>query len=296
MSEERSREKVLPLWDHISDLSKRVKIWIYSLVIATLFYLAVPSDLSFLQNPFQVYHPIITAILAGIRTRLLPPQYILIGGTVTTPLELIVVGSAVFGFATSVPVLAYEIYKFVDPAIKASEKQSVYPFVTAFSILFLVGAAFAFFVLLPFIFLFSLPFFQAVGISTFIYADQFYNLVFFVIVLSGFSFTIPVFFVLLVKLRILGTKMLTKNRKYVWASILVLTAIASPDGGPLADVALFVPIIILLEGAIWYAKRYEKERVDDEIGSMHVETTCNFCGGDMDSGGVFCKRCGKARL
>ena len=90
--------------------------------------------------------------------------------------------------------------------------------------------------------------------------------------------------------------MLTKNRKYVWASILVLTAIASPDGGPLADVALFVPIIILLEGAIWYAKRYEKERVDDEIGSKHVETTCNFCGGDMDSGGVFCKRCGKARL
>ena len=296
MSEERSREKVLPLWDHISELSKRVKIWIYSFVIATLFYLAVPSDLSFLQNPFQIYHPIITAILAGIRTRLLPPQYILIGGTVTTPLELIVVGSAVFGFATSVPVLAYEIYKFVDPAIKASEKQSVYPFVAAFSILFLVGASFAFFVLLPFIFLFSLPFFQAVGISTFIFADQFYNLVFFVIVLSGFAFTIPVFFVLLVKLHILGTKMLTKNRKYVWASILVLTAIASPDGGPLADVALFVPIIILLEGAIWYAKRYEKERVDDEIGSMHVETTCNFCGGDMDSGGVFCKRCGKARL
>ncbi len=139
MPEKQSREKVLPLWDHISELSRRVKIWIYSFVIATLFYLAVPSDLSFLQNPFQVYHPIITAILAAIRTRLLPSQYILIGGTVTTPLELIVVGSAVFGFATSIPVLAYEIYKFVDPAIKANEKQSVYPFVTAFSILFLVG-------------------------------------------------------------------------------------------------------------------------------------------------------------
>jgi sec-independent protein translocase protein TatC len=273
-----------------------VKIWIYSFVIATLFYLAVPSDLSFLQNPFQIYHPIITAILAGIRTRLLPSQYILIGGTVTTPLELIVVGSAVFGFATSIPVLAYEMYKFVDPAIKASEKQSVYPFVAAFSILFLVGASFAFFVLLPFIFYFSLPFFQAVGISTFIFADQFYNLVFFVIVLSGFAFTIPVFFVLLVKLHVLGTKMLTKNRKYVWAATLVLTAIASPDGGPLADVALFVPIIILLEGAIWYAKRYEKGRVDDELKTAPIETTCSFCEGDMDPGGVFCGRCGKARL
>jgi sec-independent protein translocase protein TatC len=296
MSEERSSERVLPLWDHVSELSKRVKIWLYSLVIATLFYLAAPSDLSFLQNPFQVYHPVITAILGAIRTRLLPSQYILIGGTVTTPLELIVVGSAVFGFATSVPVLAYEMYKFVDPAIKPSEKQSVYPFVTAFSILFLVGASFAFFVLLPFIFYFSLPFFQAVGISTFIYADQFYNLVFFVIVLTGFAFTIPVFFVLLVKLHILGTKMLTKNRKYVWAAILVMTAIASPDGGPLADVALFVPIIILLEGAIWYAKRYEKGRVDDEVTTAPLETTCNFCGGEIDPAGVFCRRCGKSRL
>jgi sec-independent protein translocase protein TatC len=296
LSEERSSEKVLPLWDHVSELSKRVKIWLYSLVIATLFYLAAPSDLSFLQNPFQVYHPVITTVLGAIRTRLLPSQYILIGGTVTTPLELIVVGSTVFGFATSVPVLAYEMYKFVDPAIKPSEKQSVYPFVTAFSILFLVGASFAFFVLLPFIFYFSLPFFQAVGISTFIYADQFYNLVFFVIVLTGFAFTIPVFFVLLVKLHILGTKMLTKNRKYVWAAILVMTAIASPDGGPLADVALFVPIIILLEGAIWYAKRYEKGRSDDEVTAVPLENTCSFCGGEMDLGDVFCNRCGKARI
>jgi sec-independent protein translocase protein TatC len=296
LSEERSREKVLPLWDHISELSRRIKVWIYSFVIATLFYLAVPSDLSFLQNPFQIYHPVIVTILGAIRTRLLPPQYILIGGTVTTPLELIVVGSAVFGFATSIPVLAYEIYKFVDPAIKANEKQSVYPFVAAFSILFLVGASFAFFVLLPFIFYFSLPFFQAVGISTFIYADQFYNLVFFVIVLAGFAFTIPVFFVLLVKLHFLGTKMLTKNRKYVWAAVLVLTAVASPDGGPLADAALFVPIIILLEGAIWYAKRYEKGRVEDKVATIPSGTACSYCGGDMDSSGVFCGRCGKARV
>jgi len=296
MPEEQSREKVLPLWDHISELSRRIKIWIYSFVVATLFYLVVPSDLSFLQNPFQVYRPIITAVLGAIRTRLLPSQYVLIGGTVTTPLELIVVGSAVLGFATTIPVLAYEIYKFVDPAIKASEKQSVYPFVAAFSILFLVGASFAFFVLLPFIFYFSIPFFQAVGISTFIFADQFYNLVFFVIVLSGLAFTIPVFFVLLVKLHVLGTKMLTKNRKYVWASVLVLTAVASPDGGPLADVALFVPIIILLEGAIWYAKRYEKGRIETEVTTVPLQATCNFCGGDMDAGGVFCGRCGKARI
>jgi len=296
LSDETSPEKVLPLWDHISELSARVRVWLYAFVGATLLYLVVPGDLSFLQNPFQVYHPIIATILLGIRTSLLPSQYTLIGGTVTTPLEILAVAAAVFGFATSVPVLAYEIYKFVDPAIRPSEKQSIFPFVAAFSVLFLTGALFAFFVLLPFIFYFSIPFFQSIGISPFIDADRFYYLIFFVVTLSGFAFTIPLFFVLLVKLHVLGTKMLTKNRKYVWAITLILTAIASPDGGPLADIALFVPIIILLEGAIWFARRYETEGTSKEGTSLVSQTTCNFCGGEMDAGGVFCGRCGKARL
>ena len=296
MSETSEGEEVLPLWDHISELSRRIKVWIYAFVISTLFFLIFPADpVSFFQNPFQTYRPLITEVIRGIRERLLPPQYTLIGGTVTSPLEIIVVGAAVFGFATSVPILAYEIYKFVDPAIKPTERQSLYPFVAAFSILFISGALFAFFVLLPFVFLFSLPFFNAVGFSTFIYADDFFNLIFFVLVASGFAFTIPAIFVLLVKLHVMSTSALRKNRKYVWAITLIATALASPDGGPLADIALFVPMIILIEGAMWFAKRYEK---DDVIGvsSKMGETKCSYCGGQIDPGGIFCGLCGKARV
>ncbi|OLB71159.1 hypothetical protein AUI06_04800 [archaeon 13_2_20CM_2_52_21] len=295
MLDEDDSEKALPLWDHISELSRRIKVWIYAFLAATLFFLVFPADPSFFRNPFQLYPPLITVVLKGIRERLLPSQYTLIGGTVTAPLEIIVVGAAVFGFATSVPVLAYEIYKFVDPAIKPTERQSLYPFVAAFSVLFVAGALFAFFVLLPFVFLFSLPFFNAVGFSTFIYADDFFNLIFFVLVASGFAFTIPAIFVLLVKLHVIGTSALRKNRKYVWAATLVATAVASPDGGPLADIALFVPMIILIEGAMWFAKRYEKNNVAG-VRSTTGETKCSYCGGQMDPGGVFCGLCGKARI
>jgi sec-independent protein translocase protein TatC len=295
LSEPVHEDKPIPLWDHITELSARIKIWIYSFFISTIILLVFPADLSFLQNPFQPYHPLITAILFAIRTRLLPSQYTLIGGTVTTPLELLVVGSAVFGFAISVPVLAYEMYKFIDPALKPNERQSVYGFVTAFSLLFLAGSLFAFFVLLPFIFLFSIPFFQAVGIATFIYADQFYNLVFFVILVAGLAFTIPVFFVLLVKLHVFRTQNLTKNRKYVWAFTLILTAIASPDGGPLADIALFIPLIILIEGAIWYARRYEKDIVISETAQTS-SSQCSYCGATISPGLVFCEQCGKSRI
>ncbi len=296
MAEDSEKEAILPLWDHIAELSKRIKIWLYSLVIATFFFLAFPADpVSVFRNPLQLYRPLIAAILLAIRTYLLPPQYTLIGGTVTTPLEVILVGAVVFGFAASVPVLAYEIYKFVDPAIKPGERGSIYPFVGAFSVLFLAGAFFGFFVLLPFVFYFSLFFFSIVGIATFIYANDFYNLIFFVMAASGLAFTIPVFLVLLVKLHVMSTKPLVKNRKYVWAATLILTAIASPDGGPLADVALFVPMIILIEGAIRYARRYEKE-TPLGMTAPSIPSVCAYCGGPLETNRAFCRLCGKAAL
>ena len=296
MSDEAEGDKILPLWDHINELSRRIRIWIYAFVASTLFFLVFPADpASVLRNPLQIYRPLITAVILGIRERLLPSDYFLIGGTVTAPLEIIVVGAAVFGFATSVPVLAYEIYKFIDPAIKPSERQSLYPFVAAFSVLFVGGALFAFFVLLPFVFIFSLSFYGFVGFSPYVYADDFYNLIFFILVATGLAFTVPVIFVLLVKLHVIGTSALRKNRKYVWAVTLIGTALASPDGGPLADVALFIPMIILIEGAMWYARRYEKENVV-AAHSITDETKCSYCGGQIDPGGVFCGLCGKARI
>ena len=296
---EEGHDKPRPLWDHIDELSKRLKTWLYVFSAATIFFLAFPTDFS-LRNPLTsgyAYNSVISLILVDIRKYLLPPQYKLIGGTVTTPLELILVGAVIFGFTTSVPVLAYEIYKFVDPAIKPGEKQSVRPFVLSFSLLFVVGALFAFFVLLPIIFFFSIPFFQATDIPPLIFADQFYYLVFFTLIVSGLAFTLPVFFVLLVKLHVLGTATLTKNRKYVWAVTLVLTAIASPDGGPLADIALFVPIIGLLEGAIRIARRYEsKEPVVELLREpQSLLQKCVYCGGNLDPGGVFCGLCGRSR-
>lgn len=298
MSDGADREKLVPLWDHISELSSRLKVWITAFFVSTLLFLVLPGDFSFLSNPFQIYHPLITVILLWIRNRLLPSQYTLIGGTVTTPLEIIVVAAAVFGFIVSLPVLVYEIYKFIDPAMRPGERQSIYPFVTTFTVLFVTGALFAFFVLIPFVFYFSIFFFNSVGVSTFLYADDFYNLIFFIIVATGTAFTLPAIFVLLVRLGFMRTDALRKNRKYVWAFTLIATALASPDGGPLADIALFIPMIILIEGAIWYAKRYEKDNVSlsKPVAVSSMPLICSYCGGTIDPGGFFCGLCGKSRL
>lgn len=296
MDEAEVTEKRLPLWDHIAELAKLLKIWIYTFVIATIVFMVLPADLTFLQNPLGNYRPLVSLVLVGIKDRLLPSTVQLIAGDFTAPIELYVITAVVLGFAVSIPVLAYEVYAFVNPALLPQERESVYPFVTAFSLLFVAGSLFAFFVLLPFVVYGTLIFLAYTGASPFVNINDFYSLVFFTIIITGFSFTLPVFLVLLVKFRVLDTSVLTKRRRYLWVSIYILTAIITPDGGPLADVALFVPIIILLEGSVLVAKRYEKKPPQKQPARESSVLRCSFCGGPIDSSGVFCGRCGKSRF
>lgn len=258
--------------------------------------MVVPADLSFLQDPLAFYKPLVATILLAIRSWSLPSDFQLIALGFSDPIELYVVASVVFGFMASVPVLAYEIYKFVDPALTPSERTAVYPFVISFTLLFVAGAIFGFVVLLPFVIFGTILFFRLFQLPLLVGVGDFYNLVFITVLMTGFSFTLPVFLVLLVKFGIMGTTTLTRNRKYLWVSVFILTAIITPDGGPIADLALFVPIIILLEGSLIVARRYEKKRPARTEEIELVIPQCKFCGGPIDPGGVFCGRCGKSRL
>src|SRR3989442_6147459 len=212
-----------------------------------MLFMFLPADASFLRNPFSFYKPLVSVIILYIKAQLLPSNVQLIAGSFTAPIELYVIASVVFGFIVSIPVLAYEVYRFIDPALKPSERRSVYPFVSAFTLLFIAGAIFAFLILLPFIVIGTLIFLPVVGAAPFVNIEDFYTLVFFTLLTTGFAFTLPVFVVLLVKFQIIGTSGITKRRVWVWVGTYILTAVISPDGGPIADVALFIPIIILLE-------------------------------------------------
>ena len=88
-------------------------------------------------------------ILRKIREQTLPETVRLIGLEFAIPIELYVLASFILGLAITVPVFAYEVYRFVDPALYPNERRDVYPFVASVSILFLVGAVFSYVVLTP---------------------------------------------------------------------------------------------------------------------------------------------------
>ena len=290
---ESSERKFLPIWEHVGELANRFRVWITSFIIATLVFLLLPADTSFLSNPLGLYKPFVAIVLQAIKNRILPYNVQLIAGTFTAPILLYFVASAVFGFIVTLPLLAYEIYKFVDPALTGGEKGSAYPFVAGFTLLFVGGALFGFFILTPLVVWGSLFFFGFTGASPIIRVDDFYNLVFFTTVASAFAFTLPVFMVLLAKFQILDIRIFTKNRKYLWIVVYIVASLVTPDSNPVADIILFVPVIALVEGALFVSKRYKVKEPPMEESSI-MAPRCGYCNGQLDPGGVFCGLCGKS--
>jgi Sec-independent protein secretion pathway component TatC len=152
--------------------------------------------------------------------------------------------------------------------------------------------------LAPFMLWDMIPFFRLTSAVPIIYVMDFYNLVFITTLTSGFSFTLPVFFVLLVRFGIIKTSYVTTRRRYIYAALYIITAVITPDGGPIADFALFVPMVILLELAVFFGKRYERKgRVEYRPSldkSAYVK--CKFCGSLLSEPLGFCPTCSKAQI
>jgi sec-independent protein translocase protein TatC len=285
----------MPFWDHVVELAKRVKVVLYVLVVSTVLFMVLPADFSHLGNPLAFYDPLVALVLRQIRAQVLPPDVMLIGYELTAPMELYLIASFVFGFAVTIPVLAYEIHRFIDPALLPHERQAVYPFVASFSILFLLGAAFGYVVLMPITLWALFKFFTVVGAEQIISIMDFYNMVFVSTIFSGLTFTWPVFFVLLVKFGIVNTSVLSKNRKYMYGVMLIVIMFITTDGGPLVDAMLLLPMALLTETAIFFGRRYEKSRpITDKPTKSGPR--CRFCAAEIEPGKAFCDACGRAQL
>jgi len=295
-------EKVGTIWEHLSELRNRLRYVLYSILATTTFFMVCPANASFLQNPSALttlYDPIIALVLQSIVRDALPKGVTLIAGSITAPLEIYFIGSLIMGLAASTPVIAYEFYMYVDPALYPEERRAAFPFIASFTVLFVIGALFGYKVLVPFMLWAMLPFFGIANATAVIYVTDFYQLVFMMTTATGFIFTLPVFFVLLVRFGIIKTSFVTKRRRYIYAAMYILATVLTPDGGVLGDIALFAPMIILLELAVFFGKRYEKSRPTTPAPVMEkpTYTKCRFCGNLLRSAELgFCPSCGKSQI
>jgi sec-independent protein translocase protein TatC len=287
-------------WSHVEELKQRLKVVIISLLVTTIFFMLFPSNPSemFTANFWLsgLYKPAVSLVLNWIRNYVAPQGMQIISLEVGAPFEIYFAASFLLGMIASSPVIAYEIYKFVDPALYPSERKAVYPFIAGFTLLFLAGALFGLLLLAPFIVYTVIVFSQVVGSTPVLSVSDFYSMVLTTIGLTGVTFTIPIIFLILVKFGVVKTSIVSKNRVYFYFAVFVITAIITPDGGPLADLALFLPMVALWEAALLIAKRYEKQPQSEGVTEKPTETDiCKYCGQTLELSEAFCPRCGRSQ-
>ncbi|MDA4117877.1 MAG: twin-arginine translocase subunit TatC [Thaumarchaeota archaeon] len=276
--------------EHLDELKHRMKVALISFAILLGVFLLAPAEPRNALNFTGTYVPFVAFFLARVKLDLLPAGWTLIANHLNEPLEVYIIASVMLAAIFNAPIFAYETIKFVSPALTEKEKGVLYPFVTSSSVLFTVGILFGYFFLAKFLFIALGPFFITAQATPFIDVSDFYFVVFLVIGMSGIAFTTPVYVFILVRFRIISPQTFRKNRVIIWVVTYIATALITPDGGPLLDLILFVPIILLLELAVWLAAR--SLRNIDQAAAPTADA-CRYCGAKLN-GKFFCPNCGKA--
>lgn len=290
----------LPFSEHIDELRRRLRVVAFSFLLLFIVLVLFPvNPLSSIQNPGQYLNltflngTVTAAFLHRVVGDLLPQGWHIISGTgIGEPMEIYIMASLLLAVALDIPVIAYESYRFIGPALTENEKGLVYPFVSSASVLFVVGILFGYFVIAKYLLIFLGPFYLATGTTPLVDAASFYYVVFLIIGATGVSFMSPVFVYTLIRLRVIEADFFSKNRVIIWFLIWVITGLfLTPDGGPLLDLVIFVPIVAMVEVAVALGRRSARGRPPKvRKGGM----ACPSCGKALPRPMLFCEHCGKS--
>ncbi len=155
------------------------------------------------------------------------------------------------GFTLSLPWILFQIMKFVIPGLTRTEKKWLFLSIPFATLLFILGIAFAFFIMLPS----ALPILtQFLGITTTIrvksYIDFIINLMFWI----GISFELPLIVFILARLGIVNAKSLLNGWRYALIAMAILAALITPTVDPINMAIFMLPLFLLYLLSILLAK------------------------------------------
>ncbi|MDN3646058.1 twin-arginine translocase subunit TatC [Pontixanthobacter aestiaquae] len=183
------------------------------------------------------------------------------------------------GFCVSFPFIANQLWAFVAPGLYANEKKAFLPFLLATPLLFISGAALAYYVVMPTAFTWFLGFEGAVGgleIEALPTANEYLGLVMQFILAFGICFLLPVLLLLLHRAGIVSREQLAGARRYIIVGVIALAAIVTPPD-PGSQLILAVPLLLLFEGSLLIMRITERKNKSKE--------TADESGGDQDGAG-----------
>jgi sec-independent protein translocase protein TatC len=163
------------------------------------------------------------------------------------------------GIVASIPNIFYQLWKFIAPALKRNERKYILRIVIFSTFCFLVGIAFAYFVMLPMAMKFAAQF-GTEEIKNEFAIDEYMSIIISVMLSAGVVFELPMVSFFLSKLGILSPKLMSKYRRHAIVIIMVLAAILTPGTDPVSQVILAVPLVLLYEISIFISRISYKKR------------------------------------
>jgi len=176
-------------------------------------------------------------------------------------------------FVAALPYVLYQVWAFVAPGLYEHEKKLVLPLVVTSFLLFLLGMAFAYFLVFPAIFKFMAAF-APEGVAWMTDIEKYFSFVLGMFVVFGVTFEEPVVIVLLVRMGIVETAKLTEIRPYVIVGAFVVAAVLTPPD-VISQFMLAIPLWVLYELGV-FAARMIGARDDEreaEIGTLATSPT-----------------------
>ena len=179
--------------------------------------------------------------------------------SITDPMFIQLKLGLLMGLLLSFPVIAYQAWAFLSPALHRNEKKVIVPALYGGLVLFVAGALLAYFYVLPATAKLMLSFVtrdmkQTIGIAS--YIDMATKLM----VVFGLVFELPIVILVLSSLGLITSRFLKNNRRYAIAIMAVAAAMLTPGDAISATLYMMLPLMFLFEISIWMVVAMEKRR------------------------------------
>lgn len=259
--EDGSDEKKMPLLDHLIELRQRLIYAVVGLIAVFFACFFIADDLfKFLRQPLEdVWRA--NGVLEQQRW-----IFITLQEKFFTDVKIAFFAALFLAF----PLLASQLWLFVAPGLYRHEKRAFFPFLVATPVLFFLGGAFVYYIVMPVAWDFFYTYGVDPGSADTARTDfearvaDYLSLSMRLIFAFGLSFELPVFLTLLARVGMVTSAGLKQKRRYAIVLAFVAAAILTPPD-PISQIGLALPIIFLYEISILSARLIERGRGEDGV-------------------------------
>ena len=233
--------KKMTMMQHFAELRRRI-LWTFLIFVCALVFgwCVAPITQDFLTTPL---------------IRVWPDGALLYSG-LTDGLMIQLSLAFVVGLMIIIPVALWHIWAYVAPGLKQKERRFIFPIICLSPVLFLIGAGFAFYVLMPFVFRFFIELNESAPVPSLMLpmARDYLSFAIGLLKVFGVAFQLPLVMVMLNRLGILSRAKTVKMRRYAIVVIAIAAAVLTPPD-VVSQILLALPLWALFEISICFMKR-----------------------------------------